>query len=362
MGYTNSKLVNYIKLSPNNSGLRKHAIDTITIHCYVGQVTVQQAGERFSKTNVKASCNYVVDKDGKIGLIVEEKNRSWCTSSSSNDNRSVTIEVASGTTEPYNVTDEAYNSLIRLCADICKRNNISKLLWEGNKSLIGDTSRQNMTVHKWFANKACPGTYLYNSHQDIVAKVNSLLGLSGWWIKDSYGWWWRNSDGSYPVKCWKKINNKWYYFNEKGYALTSEWLHYENGWYYFNNNSSMVTGWNKVNGLWYYMSKEKTVDYKEGECVKGFITLEEQTYYMYPSKVGNNPECSMALGWVNIDNKWYYFNENYNCQSVGSMLKNHWINKSNKSYYIKENGVMAQSETITIDGKTYRFNINGELC
>jgi hypothetical protein len=122
------------------------------------------------------SSNYVVGKDGSIGLSVEEKDRSWCSSSPSNDHRAITIEVASDTTHPYAVTDKAYEALIKLVADICKRNGIKKLLWKGDKSLIGQVDKQNMTVHRWFANKACPGEYLYSRHGEIADRVNALLG------------------------------------------------------------------------------------------------------------------------------------------------------------------------------------------
>ncbi|MGL4791530.1 MAG: N-acetylmuramoyl-L-alanine amidase, partial [Anaerotignaceae bacterium] len=98
-----------------------------------------------------------------------------CSSNSANDNRAITIEVASDTTHPYAVTDTAYNALVSLIADICKRNGIKQLLWKGDKSLIGQVDKQNMTVHCWFANKACPGEYLYNRHGQIATAVNSRL-------------------------------------------------------------------------------------------------------------------------------------------------------------------------------------------
>ena len=177
---SNSPLVTYTKISPNRTSPRKHAIDTITIHCYVSQVTAKSGcnSSRFVNYDPKggASCNYVVGCDGSIGLCVEEKDRSWCTSSSSNDHRAITIEVASDKQHPYAVTDKAYNALIELVADICKRNGIKKLLWKADKSLIGKVDQQNMTVHRWFANKACPGEYLYNLHGDIANKVNAILG------------------------------------------------------------------------------------------------------------------------------------------------------------------------------------------
>ena len=178
---SNSKLVTYTKLSPNCTKPRNHAIDTITIHCFVGQVTAEQGcnAKGFVKYNpvTGKSCNYVVGYDGSIGLCVDEANRSWCSSNRANDHRAITIEVASDTKHPYAVTNKAYDALIKLVADICKRNNIKKLLWKADKKLIGKVDQQNMTVHRWFANKACPGDYLYNKHGDIAAKVNKLLGV-----------------------------------------------------------------------------------------------------------------------------------------------------------------------------------------
>lgn len=175
---SNSSLVTYTKISPNRTSPRNHKIDTITIHCVVGQLTAAGICGCFTSPSRQASCNYAVGKDGSIGLCVEEKDRSWCSSNAANDHRAITIEVASDTTHPYAVTDAAYNALIELVTDICKRNGIKKLLWQGNKSLIGQVDKQNMTVHRWFANKACPGDYLYNRHSDIANKVNAKLGAS----------------------------------------------------------------------------------------------------------------------------------------------------------------------------------------
>nr|DAM31093.1 MAG TPA: N-acetylmuramoyl-L-alanine amidase [Caudoviricetes sp.] len=175
---SNSKLVDYTKISPNKTSPRNHAIDTITIHCIVGQWTAKQGCDYFATTGRECSANYVVGKDGSIGLSVEEKDRSWCSSSASNDNGAVTIEVASDTTHPYAVTDKAYAALLDLVTDICRRNGIKKLLWKGDKSLIGQVAKQNMTVHRWFANKACPGDYLYSRHSAIAAEVNKRLGAS----------------------------------------------------------------------------------------------------------------------------------------------------------------------------------------
>lgn len=177
MSYTNSPLVSYTKISPNRTPNRNHAIDTITIHCVVGQCSVETLGQVFAPTSRQASSNYGIGADGRVGMYVEEKDRSWCSSSASNDNRAVTIEVASDTTHPYKVNDKAYAALIELVADICKRNGIKELKWKADKSLIGKVDQQNMTVHRWFANKSCPGDYLYNLHGDIAKKVNAKLGV-----------------------------------------------------------------------------------------------------------------------------------------------------------------------------------------
>ena len=175
---SNSTLVTYTKLSPHCNKPRNHAIDTITIHCYVGQVTAKRGCDGFANILRMASCNYVVGYDGSIGLCVDEANRSWCSSNKENDHRAITIEVASDTKAPYAVTDKAYEALINLVADICKRNGIAGLKWKGDKSLVGKVDQQNMTVHRWFANKACPGDYLYGKMGDIAAKVNKILGIN----------------------------------------------------------------------------------------------------------------------------------------------------------------------------------------
>lgn len=171
---SNSPLVSYTKISPHKNSPRNHKIDTITIHCFVGQVSVERMGKSFTG-EIQKSCNYGVAYDGQIGMYVEEKDRSWCSSNRDNDHRAITIEVASDTSHPYAVKDAAYNALIDLLVDICQRNEIKELKWEGKKSLIGQVDKQNMTVHRWFTDKACPGEYLYSRHGEIAKKVNARL-------------------------------------------------------------------------------------------------------------------------------------------------------------------------------------------
>ena len=179
MAFTNSSMVAYTKLSPNHSGQRTMAIDRITPHCVVGQCTAEGLGDWFYKSSTQASSNYGIDKDGRVGMYVEEKNRSWCSSSNANDQRAITIECASDATEPYAFRDVVYLTLIKLCIDICKRNGKNKLIWFGDKDKTLNYSPKSgemiLTVHRWFANKSCPGNWMYARMGDLAEKVTKAL-------------------------------------------------------------------------------------------------------------------------------------------------------------------------------------------
>lgn len=180
MGYTNSPLVAYTKLSPNHSGQRTHSIDRITPHCVVGQLSAESICGCFTSTDRQASCNYGIGTDGRVSLCVEEKNRSWCSSSRENDQRAITIECASDKSEPYAMNDKVYATLINLCVDICQRNGKKKLLWlaDKNKTLAYTPAADEMvlSVHRWFANKSCPGNWLYARLGDLATQVTAKLG------------------------------------------------------------------------------------------------------------------------------------------------------------------------------------------
>lgn len=168
-------------LSPHDRGPRPQAIDRITIHCVVGQCTAEALGWWFQQATPVHSCNYGVDRSGRIVTIVPEDRVSICSSSYANDARSVTIETASDTTAPYTVTDAALGSLIRLCVDICRRNGKTECIWEPdkNKALTMQLLPRQLllTVHRWFAPRSCPGDYLYSLHSEIAAEVTRLLTI-----------------------------------------------------------------------------------------------------------------------------------------------------------------------------------------
>lgn len=171
----NSELVEYTRISPNHSGQRTHAIDRITPHCVVGQLDGPTLGEWFSRPSTQASCNYAIDRDGRVCLIVDEGNRSWCSSSNANDQQAVTIECASDRTSPYAFTDRVYQTLVDLCVDICKRHGKDKLLWipDSRQALAYEpkTDEMLLTVHRWFSSTDCPGEWMMGHMADLASRV-----------------------------------------------------------------------------------------------------------------------------------------------------------------------------------------------
>jgi len=180
MACTNSPMVVYTRLSPNHSGQRTHSIDRITPHCAADQFSAESLGAWFARPGTQTSSNYGIDKNGRVGMYVEEKNRSWCSSSGANDHRAVTIECASDPMEPFVFSAAVYEMLIRLCADICRRNGKRRLLWLGDKdTTLGHTPKADemiLTVHRWYADKSCPGDWMYARMGDLASRVTAVLG------------------------------------------------------------------------------------------------------------------------------------------------------------------------------------------
>lgn len=175
---SNSSMVSYTKLSPNYTAGRVN-YTRITPHCMVGQLTAKSCGDIFAKRSRSASSNYGIGKDGEIGMYVEEKNRSWCSSSAANDTRAITIECACDLTSPYAFNGKVYTSLVNLCVDICRRHGKKKLLWLGSKSkalnYTPKSTEMILTAHRWFNSTACPGDWLYGREGDLANRVNAIL-------------------------------------------------------------------------------------------------------------------------------------------------------------------------------------------
>lgn len=159
-------------LSPNHYQGRTHKITKITPHHMAGNLTIEQCGAVFAPTSRQASSNYGIGTDGRIACYVDENNAAWTSSSYTNDNQAVTIEVAD-TTEGVNsgswaVSDAAWNSLVNLCVDICQRNRIERLVYTGDAT-------GNLTEHLMFAPTGCPGPYLHARMSKLAEEVNKRL-------------------------------------------------------------------------------------------------------------------------------------------------------------------------------------------
>lgn len=241
---SNSSLVEYVKLSPNCNKPRNKPITKITIHHMAGFMSVEECGAMFAQSSRQASSNYAIDSTGKVGMYVEEKDRSWCSSSPENDNQAITIEVANSTGAPdWKISDKAMEKLIELCTDICKRNNIEKLNFTGNKN-------GNLTMHKYFAATACTGPYLESKFPYIAEEVNKRLNST--------------------TNGWKKSGAKWYYY-QNGQMVKGAWrkITGTNGtfWYYFSNNGEMLTGTQKIGGKVYHLNEKAACGLPEGAMI-----------------------------------------------------------------------------------------------
>lgn len=213
----NSRLAVKEKLSHNHSGKRVNSIDRITPHCYVGNVSTDAMLNYFSNLDLQASANYVIGVNGDIGLCVNEDCRAWTSSSSENDHRAVTIECACDRNPPYEFNTSVYNSLIRLCADICARNGKKKLLWinDKKKALSYKTADDEMliTVHRWFANKSCPGDWLIDKLGDFAEQVTAQLSGGENGLKKLY----KVQSGAFKkIDNAKRLQQR---LSEKGYAV-----------------------------------------------------------------------------------------------------------------------------------------------
>lgn len=178
----NSPLIDCKVISPNRNRPRNHGVDRITPHCVVGQLSAEAIGSCFAPVSRQASCNYGIGYDGRVALICDEGDRSWCSSSPSNDHRAITIECASDKKHPYAMNSVVYEKLILLCADICRRYSKKKVLWLGSKEAAlayqPKADEMVLTAHRWFAAKACPGDWLYSRYGELAERINQLLGSS----------------------------------------------------------------------------------------------------------------------------------------------------------------------------------------
>lgn len=362
---SNSSLVTYKAISPNCTKPRRGTIKHIVIHHMAGNLSVETCGQVFAPVSRQASSHYGIGSDGRIGQYCYEENRAWTTGGAI-DHESVTIEVADDKMgSPWHSSPKAMAALIKLCADICKRNGITRCTYTGSGS-------GTLLKHQWYQSTDCPGAWLGSQFSYIATEVNKLLSGEGW-VKDAKGWKYKTNSG-YVTSQWLKLD-AWYYFGADGYAYANKWTKYKEVWYYFGDDCRMVVGkWILYKNKWYYLEKDGSMvigwlsknnewyymDLVNGDMKTGFVKDGEHTYYLRPKKDGTHPEGSMVTGWLKLNNIWYYFAPaKAEGHPKGSMYENEWIEYKGKKYYLKEKGEMACNEHLTLDGKAYSFDASG---
>lgn len=264
---SNSSLVTYTKLSPHYDSREGTPITDITIHHMAGNLTVYECGEVFQTR--KASANYGIDGEGRVGLYVDEKNASWANANAASNRRSITIELANDEIGgQWHVYDKAIEKCIELCADICRRNGIKKLYYTGNTS-------GNLTRHNMFYATACPGPYLQSKFPYIESEVNKRLTMKNGWIKEGgkwyfykngkklksqwvhdSKWYWLGKDGKMVKSNLITYKGDKYYLKSDGVMASNEWIKFENGWRFFNKNGKMRIGWLKWKSNFYYLDSK----------------------------------------------------------------------------------------------------------
>ena len=250
---THSSLTDFCMHSPNGYFPRAYGINKITIHHMAGVMSAEQCGNVFASPSRQASSNYGIGNGGEIACYVEEENAAWTSSSYWNDNQAITMEVSNSYAGgDWPISDASWDSMIRLCADICKR--------YGIEPYYDGTTGGTFTEHRMYAATGCPGDYIHERMYKIVEEVKKAMGGSysgGGWRHNDTGWWYEYPDGSWPASQWEYIDGKWYYFNGDGYMVTG-WVKWNGSWYYCTDNGDMVTGWQKIkwNGKesWFWFS------------------------------------------------------------------------------------------------------------
>lgn len=208
---------------------------------------------------------------------------------------------------------EDYRLYIQLLRDLADEAGLPKTL--DSSDTEGIKTHYYCTYHQPYneSDHVDPYPYLAKwgiSRDQFKRDVENGLEFKEGWQKNATGWWYQNSDGSYPTNKWQKINEKWYFFNEDGYCLTNKWIKRGGVWYWLDNDGTMATGWKKINNEWYYFKQD-------GE---------------------------MVTGWVKYYDKWYYLNT-----SNGFMESNAFVKGANGWYYLKEDGTLDEKPEFTVE-------------
>lgn len=165
-----SSLTNkYIPASTDNytRGRGGYKVCKITPHHMACQWSAERCAQSFQVSGRMASANYCIGSDGTIVANVDEENRAWTSSNYYNDCQAITIEIANDNTNTWTISSKAWNALVNLCVDICKRYGF-RLNYTGN-------ANGSLTEHRMFTATSCPGPYLHSKMSQLALEVNARL-------------------------------------------------------------------------------------------------------------------------------------------------------------------------------------------
>ena len=208
---------------------------------------------------------------------------------------------------------EDYRLYIQLLRDLADEAGLPKTL--DSDALEGIKSHEYCTNNQPnnFSDHVDPYPYLAKweiSRDQFKRDIENGLEFKEGWQKNANGWWYQNSDGSYPTNKWLKVGNEWFWFDERGYCVTNKWQKINNQWYWFDERGAMAVGWKNIAGSWYYFQENG----------------------------------SMVTGWVKYRDKWYYLNTNN-----GFMESNAFIKHGDGWYYLNEDGTMADKPDFKVE-------------
>lgn len=181
----------------------------------------------------------------------------------------------------------------------------------------------------------------------IKRSAGNEVALPGSWVKNARGWWYKNSDGTYPVSCWRVVDGARYWFDASGYMATG-WLSQGGKWYLLAGSGAMVKGWANVGGTWYYLGANADDAKTYGVMATGWLKLAEGWYYLEPSG------AMASGGWKNLGGAWYYLGKS-------GLMATGWVKDAGKWYYLKDSGAMATG-WLKLDKTSYYLEPSGAMA
>ena len=285
------------------------------------QVHAHSTGNRNSTAQNEADYHYRKDPElgffshvvgnGRVMQVGPVNNGSWDVGGGWNAESYAAVELieSHGSKEEFMRDYKLYVELLRNLADEA---GLPKTL--DSDSLAGIKTHQYCTNNQPnnHSDHVDPYPYLAKwgiSRDQFKKDIEGGLSESGWKPNET-GWWWEESDGSYPTDRWKKINGEWFRFDNRGYCLINRWFNDGKDWFYLDKRGAMVTGWMYINNRWYYFKSDGR----------------------------------MAKGWVKYRETWYYLDE-----KDGDMKSNQFVKYGNGWYYLKPDGSMADKPEFTVE-------------